>query len=218
MPPSFAEKQRAYNKRLLIILPIATALIAMLFMTSDLVPLDNLRKNFGWEGQVRLLPEITIIPDRDPYEDPREASRLRVMTSVDLDIVDEGPEEGGNVTKKPKRPDTETTPQLDEKEIRHYPAHTDVPYSEDYVILHMVQPDYPPAELIAGVEADVTVEILVNEGGSVEDAWVLVADGPRSFEEASLEAVRQFIFKPPTQQGKPVPMWIRFQIRFRLIG
>ena len=52
----------------------------------------------------------------------------------------------------------------------------------------------------------------------MENAWVLAAMGPKSFEAASLEAVKQFRFKPPVQDGKPVSMWIRFQIRFRLLG
>ena len=169
---------------------------------------------------MQILPQVTIIPDKEPDEDTREASVKKQMAAIDLQIHEEtGPGEGFPEPEVPvKRPDEEITPELDVSDIRHYPAHTDISYSEDYVILHMVHPEYPPGELHDGIEGDVTVEILVNEQGEVENAWVLTAVGPKSFEHASLMAVRQFRFKPPVAGGKPVPMWIRFQVRFRLVG
>jgi len=45
-----------------------------------------------------------------------------------------------------------------------------------------------------------------------------MATGSSSFEAVSLEAVRQFRFKPPIVDGKPSSMWIRFQIRFRIMN
>jgi TonB family protein len=138
---------------------------------------------------------------------------------VNLEIHEEkGPAEGFPEPQVPTRkPDEVVTPQLDVTDVRHYPAHTEVPYSEDFIILHMVQPEYPPRELHKGIEGDVTVEILVDEEGNVENAWVLTAVGPKSFEYSSLAAVRQFRFKPPMADGHPMPMWIRFQVRFRLV-
>jgi len=117
-----------------------------------------------------------------------------------------------------EEPVPEVVPGLGLESVRHYPAHTEVPYSEDYVILHMIKPDYPPRELSDGIEGDVTLELLVDDAGLVEDVWVLLASGPRSFEQSSLDAVRQFRFKPPIVDGKPTQMWIRFQIRFRIAG
>ena len=220
MPVLYAEKQRAYCQRLLIISPIAALLVSILFITSDVVPYSEIEKRLGWEGETRLLPNITIIPDEDFYEDMREDSRLRTLAVMEVQVLDEtGPSEGGvRQDIPPKEPEETISPELDLAEIRHHPAHTDVPYSEEYVILHMVQPEYPPNELLEGIEGDVTIEILVNEEGRVENAWVLAAMGPKSFEYASLAAVRQFRFKPPTENGHPVPMWIRFQVRFRLVG
>jgi TonB family protein len=219
MERTYAEKQRAYRKRLLIALPIGAVLIFFLFFWSDVIPYREIEKRIGWEGETRLLPNITIVPDEDPFEDMREESRLRTMASVDLDIIDEtGPAEGQRKEVPIREPDKEISPELDIAEIRHHPVHTDVPYSEEYVILYMVQPEYPPAELLAGVEGEVTVELLINEEGGVENAWVLAANGPRTFEIAALTAVRQFRFKPPIEDGQPIQMWIRFQVRFRLVG
>ncbi|MFQ5511285.1 MAG: energy transducer TonB [Candidatus Krumholzibacteriia bacterium] len=217
---TYAEKQAAYRRRLAITTPVAAVLVFLIFVTSDVVPYSELEERFGWEGETRILPNITILPDDDPFEDIRRDSRLAAMASMDVDLIEERAEsEGGeNTPVKPKDPEPLAQPEFDDADIRHYPAHTDVSYSENYVILHMVQPEYPPFELLQGIEGDVTVELLVNEEGMVENAWILAVLGPKSFEEASLAAVRQFRFRPPTQNGKPVPMWIRFQVRFRLLG
>jgi TonB family protein len=220
MPRSYADREDDYRKRLLVILPISVGLVALLFVTSDVVPYSELERRIGWEGAIRVLPLVTIIPENDPHEDMRKTSVLQQMASMDVEMHEEtGPNEGFAKQEIPvRKPDPETTPELDVSDVRNYPAHTEVPYSEEYVILHTVQPEYPPAELMDGIEGDVWVEILVNEDGQVEDAWVLTAIGPKSFEHSSLLAVRQFRFKPPIANGKPMPMWIRFHVFFRLVS
>lgn len=219
MDRNYQEKQHSYRRRILIATPIGAMLVLLLFLTSDIVPYREIQKRIGWEGETTLLPNITIVPEQMTYEEMREESRQRTMASLDLEILDEkGPAEGSQRQTPTREPEKVETPDLELADIRHYPVHTEVPYSEEYVILHMVQPEYPPRELIDGVEGDVTVEILVNEQGYVENAWILSAIGPKSFEDASLYAVRQFRFKPPIEDGAPIQMWIRFQVRFRLVG
>ena len=220
MEHSYTEKQAAYRRRLVVVIPIAAVLVGLLFVTSDVVPYSEIERRFGWEGATRILPNITILPDNDPYEDTRRNSRLAAMASLNVDLINERADSEGGASEpvKPEVPDPVTLPEFDVTDIRHFPAHTDISYSDDYVILHMVQPEYPPFELLQGIEGDVTVELLVDEEGRVENAWILAALGPKSFETASLEAVLQFRFRPPTVNGKPVPMWIRFQVRFRLLG
>jgi TonB family protein len=220
MRESYFNRESDYRKRLLIICPISIFLIALLFITSDLVPYSEIQRTFGWQGALRIMPEITIIPDRDPYETPEKHSRARSMASIDLDLLEEsGEAKGMRRAKKPLENEKKMIqPEEEKEEIRHYPAHTDVPYSESYVILSMTKPEYPLEELMNGTEGEVTVEVLVNEEGYVERAWVLTAQGPKSFEESSLAAVKTFRFKPPTDRGKPIAMWIRFQIRFKIMS
>jgi TonB family protein len=221
MRRSYHDREDDYRRRLRVITPIAAALIFSLFFFTRDVPYRVLEQRFGWEGPTRLLPEITIIPDTDPFEDTMEESRRRATAAIDIEEWEEtGPAEGAKKQQIPEdsKPENEITPELEEELVRHYPAHTEVPYSEDYVILHMVRPEYPPEELDQGVEADVTLEILVDNNGVVEGAWVLTATGPQSFEAASLDAVRRFRFKPPVVNGRPSEMWIRFQFRFRILG
>lgn len=220
MRRSYHDREADYRRRLRIITPIAAALLLLLFFSAKDVPYEVLERHFGWEGPIRILPEITIIPDTDPFEDTRQESRRRAVAAINVEEwEDTGPAEGAKRQTPPEiEPEKKISLELDKEWVRHYPAHTAVPYSEEYVILHMVKPEYPPDELDRGVEGDVTLEILVDDVGMVEGAWVLAANGPPSFESASLDAVRQFRFKPPIIEGRPSEMWIRFQIRFRIMS
>jgi len=215
------DRESDYRRRLRIITLIVLFLTAAAFLW---LPPDVARQvfdmRFGLEGPTRVLPEITLLHGADPFEDVREESRYSATRAFDVEeLEDTGPAEGPQRRQEPRRePEDESAPEFDVQFARHYPAHTDVSYSEDYVILHMVKPLYPSDELKHGVEGDVTVEILVNDGGVVDAAWVLIATGSRNFEQATLDAVRQFRFKPPTVEGTPSSMWIRFEIRFRIAG
>jgi TonB family protein len=197
---------------------MAAVLVLLVFLTSDVVPYEEIKKHFGWEGELQLLPEITIIPDKQLIEEIQEDGMPHTSTSLEVSYLDEtGPSEGGTYNETPPTDENrEEMPEITEAELRQYPAHTDVPYTKDYVILHLVKPVYPPKERLEGIEGDVTVELLVNDEGWVENAWIVLGVGPQSFEASSLDAVRQFRFKPPMEDGRPVPMWIRFLIRFRL--
>jgi TonB family protein len=220
MPRSYHDRESDYRKRLTLILPVSVLLVSFLFIFSDVVPYHEIERRFGWEGAMQILPEITIVQDNDPYEEIREQSRPRALTALEIEELDEtGPTEGAKREEvRREEPEEIITPELDEEIVRRYPAHTDVPYSEEYIILAMEKPEYPPRELEEGIEADVTLEILVNEGGRVERVWVLAARGPKSFEKASLTAAHKFRFKPPIVEGRPTAMWIRFQIRFRIMS
>lgn len=220
MRRSYHDREADYRRRLRVITPFVVVLLfALLYSTKD-VSYEVIEQRLGWEGATRLMPEITIIPDTDPFEDVRQESRRRATAAIRIEEWEEtGPAEGARTQIKPEeKPEEKVTPDLDEEFVRHYPAHTEIPYSEDYVILYMVKPDYPREELDLGIEGEVTLEILVSSAGSVENAWVLSANGPQSFEAASLDAVRQFRFKPPIVNGIPTEMWIRFQIRFRIMS
>jgi TonB family protein len=91
-------------------------------------------------------------------------------------------------------------------------------YSETYIILHAVQPQYPEHERERSIEGSVTVELLVDEQGLVANANVLELVGPESFRRSALEAVRQFEFQAPIENGVPSTMWIKFVIKFQIHG
>jgi TonB family protein len=214
------ERDRAYYRRLIKLIPVAFAVVLFLFLTSDQVSIREIEKHVGWKGEMRLLPDITIMPDDDPFSAIESQHKLKLLTIMDLDVVD-GPD-----FDKPKlinndSPDQTDMPALsvdDLLQITTRPSRRDVPYSENYIILKMVEPEYPIYELENGIEGSVTVELFVNENGTVDMASVLSSIGPKSFAASSLKAVKQFVFQPPTRGGKPSSMWIKFLIKFRIYG
>lgn len=213
------QREQAYRRRLYILTPIAAVLMTTLFLVSDRIPFRQIERRVGWEGEIHLLPEITIIPDDDDVVSEDRQQRLDVMTSVNLDLTENGdlPRSAEHDAERPDDAE-DVKVALDEYDVRTVQAARDVSYSQDYVILKMVEPTYPPEELREGVEGNVTVQLFVNEKGRVERVSVLSAIGPESFELASLDAVRQFVFQPPVQNGKPTSMWIKFLIKFRIFG
>jgi len=220
MRRSYQDRNAEYAKRLRLITPLAGLLLLALLFTTREVSYQNVQKHLGWEGAPRLLPEITIMPDKDPFEDMAQEPRTRASTALNVEKLEE-PGPGDIPAPQPEpveTPEETSAPEIEGADERRYPAHTEVPYSEDYVILHMVRPEYPSYELDNGIEGEVTLEVLVSVAGEVEGAWVLEARGPRSFEAASLEAIQQFRFKPPIVDGQATQMWIRFLVRFRIMG
>jgi TonB family protein len=210
-----------------VIVPVAVLIIASLLWVTEDVPKEVLQLQFGWEGPTKVLPEITLIPGVEAFEETREESRYRATTALEVESEEVLPEEEEEqeavlprkFQQEPRdEPDETVSPDMEKEQVRIYPAHTTVSYSEDYVILDMIKPVYPAEELKRGIEGEVTVELFVNEGGWVENAWVMMATGSSSFEAASLDAVRRFRFKPPIVEGKPSSMWISFQIRFRIMN
>jgi TonB family protein len=217
---SIWQREQAYRRRLYYLTPVAAVLMTLLFITSDRIPYRDIEKHVGWQGEMRLLPEITIIPDNQDITSEERERRLNTMTSVNLDLAEVPNEEDVSERDVDEMADEEEIEiaDLDEFDVRTLQSAREVPYSEDYVILRMIEPDYPPKELKEGIEGNVTVELFVNEQGRVEAATVLSAVGPRSFQDASLDAVRQFMFQPPTEDGRPQSMWIKFRIKFRIFS
>jgi TonB family protein len=212
------ERDRAYHKRLLRIVPLAVLLVAFLFLTSAQVSIQELEKHVGFKGEMQILSEISIMPDDDPFTAVENQHKLKLLTSMDLDIF-EGPEFDDPNLINDESPDETELPEIsfeDLLDVTTRPSNRDVPYSESYVLLKMVQPEYPIYELTNGTEGSVTVEMFVNESGRVEMATVLSSIGPKSFEKSSVDAVKQFVFQPPRKGDEPTSMWIKFLIKFRI--
>ncbi len=76
-------------------------------------------------------------------------------------------------------------------------------------------PKYPDIALRAGLEGTVFVKLWVDKEGKVKKAVVLKSDA-EVFNEAALEAGRQWVFTPAQQQGKPVQVWVAVPFKFRL--
>jgi len=82
-----------------------------------------------------------------------------------------------------------------------------------------VPPVYPTRALASGVEGRVLVEFDVDPSGAVGSARVVVAEPPRIFDQAALEAIRQWRYSPRVVNGRAVERHgLRIAIPFVLQG
>jgi protein TonB len=76
-------------------------------------------------------------------------------------------------------------------------------------------PAYTPEAEAAGVEADVPVEIVVDDRGNVVTARALGRVG-YGLDEAALRSLRDYRFHPARRHGRPVAVRMRWLVRFEL--
>ncbi|MEX0681182.1 MAG: energy transducer TonB [Balneolales bacterium] len=74
---------------------------------------------------------------------------------------------------------------------------------------------YPEIARQAGVEGRVIVQFIIDENGLVQDPVVIRGIGG-GCDEAAVEAVRQLVFTPGRQRGRPVRVRYSLPITFRL--
>lgn len=89
-------------------------------------------------------------------------------------------------------------------------------YDQPPVSLVRRRPVYPAAALRRGVEGHVDVTFTVSETGRVSDVRVLSSNPGTLFNQAALDAVRQWRFQPATRDGSPVPARLEVRIRFEM--
>jgi TonB family protein len=206
------ERDTSYHRRLALISSFVIAATS-LFVVASQRYVHREDPMVGWKGEMELLPELSVLPDfvatdnTPKLEDRGKNSSMKTaVTSAKSEF-------------QVAAPQTEKNPlDLEALGTASHAARASRPvsYSETYVILRMVEPKYPPDARDAGIEGSVTVELLIDEQGLVAQAYVLHLAGPQSFEDAALEAVRQFVFQPPIVDGEVSTMWIKFIYTFRL--
>ena len=81
-----------------------------------------------------------------------------------------------------------------------------VPVVEEAELLPIIKvaPAYPPQALEGNVAGSVLLEFSVTELGAVRDPVVLEAEPPGVFDQAALDAVGKFKYKPKVVAGEPV--------------
>jgi TonB family protein len=82
-------------------------------------------------------------------------------------------------------------------------------------LVHGRAPSYPPSARADAIEGDVGLELVVREAGDVESARVVRSAG-HGFDEAALQAVREFRFSPAVKDGHAVRVRMGWSMQFRL--
>ncbi len=84
-------------------------------------------------------------------------------------------------------------------------------------LVRMKPPVYPPRCLRLGLEGVVRVRVLVGENGVPQEVAIAATSGEALLDEAALEAVREWVFKPALRNGVPARSWAVVPIEFKLI-
>jgi len=205
------------SRYILIYLPAAIAVILFLLYLLERSGIIE-RKFIGYEGPREVTPRVEIVTPETGKED-LFARRHHPMKLTEPKTEKTGTQESEK--KEEKEKETKIPDEIDiepDKYYRSYPSHTRAPYSEDYVILKMVKPEYPDDALKKGIEGYVIIEVLIGKDGKVKEAWTRKVYGTESFRDVSLEAIEKFVFRPKTQNGEPQTFWISFIFKFNFFG
>ena len=92
-----------------------------------------------------------------------------------------------------------------------------IPYhwaSEKPVLIKSVEPVYPELARKAGIEGNVVTKVLIDKKGNIEIAEILKS--VPMLDNAALEAVKEFQFKPGKQGDKYVKIWMAIPFKFKL--
>ncbi len=83
-------------------------------------------------------------------------------------------------------------------------------------LVKSVQPAYPHAAQLKGMEGWVELDFTVTESGAVADIAVHAVSTPGVFEEAAMRALSQWRYKPVIRDAKATAQRARVRIRFSL--
>ena len=84
------------------------------------------------------------------------------------------------------------------------------------VVLPRVLPRYPPRAKARGIEGRGRFDITVSPASTVSDAKVVGASPKEIFDQAALEAIRRWRFKPAFREGRAVAQRATLKLMFRL--
>lgn len=87
------------------------------------------------------------------------------------------------------------------------------PSYQPAMLVHAVQPVYPPPLEEEGIEGRAIVRVHIDTRGSVSDTQVLFATHPL-FARSAVRAVSQYRFTPAKQNGRPVESAFTQTFRF----
>jgi TonB family protein len=83
-------------------------------------------------------------------------------------------------------------------------------------LIKKAPPDYPPIARAARVQGDVVLRVHIDSDGHVSDQIVL--SGPAMLQQAAIDGVRQWVYKPFQVDGEPVEVDMVINVIFTLSG
>lgn len=78
------------------------------------------------------------------------------------------------------------------------------------------QPKYPNRALVQNKSGKVVLSLFIDKAGLVQKIKVLQSDPPELFDQAAVNAVRQWQFKPAMLKGEKAEIWVTLPVVFEL--
>jgi len=92
------------------------------------------------------------------------------------------------------------------------------PPDRDFMVISRIPPQYPYRAQRRGIEGWVKVSLMITEQGTVQDVVVVEAEPEEVFDNAAIQAVSKWKFKPRIEQGKAVAVRAEQVVTFKLGG
>jgi len=83
-------------------------------------------------------------------------------------------------------------------------------------MLKQINPEYPAEAKKKGIEGKVVISTLVDKTGRPAKVEITESSGHKMLDEAALKAAQKAQFKPATQAGGPVAVWVSYTVKFAL--
>lgn len=210
-------EERLYRSR--IRWAAAASALFHLALFAALAPLRHqipLARQIGYEGALRILPEISVARPPGTSESelelsfgPGSRSFIRV---IDIQVVSEKAalEHSAREETGRKRDD------LGEDLLTRLEQALPQPESRDVVVSSIVKPAYPKTSIAAGVEGVVVFRVHVTKYGTVERVWLMSSEVDHACEQSARRALLRWRFRPHYVNGEPADFLVDQRIRFRL--
>ena len=139
---------------------------------------------------------------------------MKVLALIPLCIVaylfQDAPQDQAVATGRPAETASQAAPQQAEKPPVDMKA-VDV----EPRLIKAGTPVYPKDAAKAGQEGTVWVKVWVTAKGEPKDVEVLKSENP-VFNQAALDAAKEYRFTPAEIKGKPVAVWVTIPFKFKL--
>jgi len=164
------------------------------------------------------LDEDIIIIHIPPVEPEKEIKPEIVKPRIEIVVEDDLSDEiEGDIPTIKTIPTTVLTPDLPFHGLRDDTIKPRI-WEDPPEVIKQVAPVYPKFFREAGIEGQVVLDIEVLADGKVGEIEIKVSSntGIGGFDEAAIEAVRQWEFQPAKTNGNAITCWVTLPISFRL--
>lgn len=169
-----------------------------------------------FKREVKVTEAIDIPPEIKEKIKPPEETVKPIVEIVVEDDLEGGEEEDIEIVDTIEKTSLDPYEEVKTKVIGQTSKF--VAYETAPVPIKKIPPKYPDFAKNANIEGAVTLEVEVFADGSVGAVEVKksLLPGPGGLDEAAVEAVKKWEFSPAKSNGKPVAVWVTFDVNFNL--